>query len=195
MDNPLAEQARAMVRAGLSIIPISADGSKAPAWNVLPQEPDGDRFKHVWKPFQDRIADPDEVDKWFGNGTPRGIAVVGGTVSGNLCIIDFDCKIGQTPSWDAYKQACDDHGLLDVLKRCPVIKTPGGGYHVYFRCLDKPKTQKLSARLMPLPDGAETIDKGGRRYWDDGKDQWPVVTVDGRDFARWVSIETKAGFA
>ena len=53
--------------AGLSVIPIGADGSKSPV--------------RKWKRFQKRIASPNEINRMFSNGV--GIAVVSGRVSGN----------------------------------------------------------------------------------------------------------------
>ena len=49
-------EAERLVKSGLSVIPIRADGSKAPAIK--------------WKAFQARIATPEELHKWFrkGNG-------------------------------------------------------------------------------------------------------------------------------
>src|SRR4051794_31254171 len=50
----VVEAARRYVEAGLSVIPIAADGSKGPDWPRLPQvwdEAEG-RYKRSWKPFQ-----------------------------------------------------------------------------------------------------------------------------------------------
>ena len=67
-------EAERLVKSGLSVIPIRADGSKAPAI--------------TWKVFQARIATPEELHRWFRKG--NGLAAVAGKVSGNLEILDFD---------------------------------------------------------------------------------------------------------
>src|SRR3712207_4535437 len=61
--------------AGLSVVPIKPGGDKAPAV--------------IWKPYQERKATDAELQDWFGDG-PRGVAIVGGKVSGGLEVIDFD---------------------------------------------------------------------------------------------------------
>src|SRR5579871_1366280 len=71
----MREAARRYLAAGLSVIPIRPDGTKAPA---LPE----------WKTYQQRRPTPDECTDWWDNG--EGIAVVGGKVSGNLEILDLD---------------------------------------------------------------------------------------------------------
>jgi hypothetical protein len=47
MTNPILETARHLVSAGVSVIPIKADGSKAPASTLLPI--DEDTLKPSWK--------------------------------------------------------------------------------------------------------------------------------------------------
>jgi hypothetical protein len=47
MTNPILETARHLVPAGVSVIPIKADGSKAPASTLLPI--DEDTLEPSWK--------------------------------------------------------------------------------------------------------------------------------------------------
>ena len=74
--NEILAHASRLTKSGLSVIPIKPDGTKAP--DLL-----------TWKPFQGEIADPSTLENWFENGE-RGLAVIGGSVSGNLEILDFD---------------------------------------------------------------------------------------------------------
>ncbi len=69
--------AREYVANGLSIIPIKTDGSKSPS---IPS----------WKPFQERKPTDEELQTWFGNGSNNGIAIICGSVSGNIEVPDFD---------------------------------------------------------------------------------------------------------
>ena len=55
--------------AGLSVIPIRPDGSKAPALAS-------------WQEFQERLATDLELIKWFSRTV--GIGIVGGAISGGL---------------------------------------------------------------------------------------------------------------
>lgn len=111
------EAAKRLVAAGLSVIPIRVDGSKAPAVNS-------------WKIFQSRQPFQQEIEGWFGK-SELGIAVVCGTVSGNLEVFDFDDDaITIFPFW------CDlvESASPGLIERLPIIETPTGGKHVYARC-------------------------------------------------------------
>ncbi len=65
------------VNAGLSVLPIRADGSKAPALSS-------------WKMLQSRLPLPQELQEWFRPGSPIGLGIIGGQVSHGLEILDFD---------------------------------------------------------------------------------------------------------
>lgn len=103
------------VEAGLSVIPIRPDGSKAAA---LP----------TWKAYQERLPTPAELRKWF-KGTKAGIATLGGGVSGYLLLLDFD----QLKAFVEWMALCVEVGLDHLLKDCPVVETPGEGRHLYLR--------------------------------------------------------------
>jgi putative DNA primase/helicase len=112
--------------AGLSTIPIKADGSKAPA---LPS----------WKSYQERLPDEGELRKWFGNGARPGLALVGGKVSGNLEVIDLE-SLAPIGEWrELVEEAAP--GLLDQLLQ---IQTPTDGLHVAYRCASIAGNTKLA---------------------------------------------------
>ncbi len=50
--------ARRYLAAGISVIPIALDGTKAPWAQLLPKVYDPDKGQHraTWKPFQQRLA-------------------------------------------------------------------------------------------------------------------------------------------
>ena len=131
----LERMAMGLVESQISVIPIKIDGSKAPA---LP-----------WKSYQSRLPDKKELRKWFGNGSRYGIAAIGGEISGGLEILDFDDGSLFEP-WSA-QVAITDKGLL---KELPVIATPGGGFHVYYRCKALEGNQKLATKKV---DGRSTV--------------------------------------
>jgi P4 family phage/plasmid primase-like protien len=114
------------VNALLSVIPIRPDGTKAPALNG-------------WKEFQSRLASQDEINGWFKNG--NGLAIVCGSVSGNLELLDFDAP-------ELYEPFCKlvssfAPGLID---RLPLSLSPSGGYHHFYRCGTIEGNQKLAVR-------------------------------------------------
>lgn len=112
------EFARRYVAAGLSVIPVRADGSKAPKLAG-------------WREFTDRLPTTAELAAWFGGTDPVGIGVVPGPASGNLVVLDFEHKynacafaewtLGLSPP------------LAAALATCPIVRTPSGGRHVWVR--------------------------------------------------------------
>jgi hypothetical protein len=102
-------------RAGLSILPIRADGSKAPALKT-------------WEPLQKRLPTEDEIREWFGNGARRGVAVVCGAVSGGLYALDLDdLTIGEAFITELLAY---DSELLFAMPQC---RTPRPGKRLFFR--------------------------------------------------------------
>jgi putative DNA primase/helicase len=111
MNPPFTEY----VQAGLSCIPIKADGSKSPA---LP-----------WKEYQQRLPSLDEAGRW--ERSFQGVALVGGAVSGNLEIVDVDEPTLVRPLIDAVKA---QDASQTTKPRC-LIETRGeGGYVLTVGC-------------------------------------------------------------
>ena len=130
--------AQKCVQHKLSVIPVKADGSKAPD-------------VREWEPYQQRIAKSQELTTWFGNGKKRGIALVLGKVSGNLEAIDFDDP-SLIEEWCALVEECAPRPLATL----PQIETPSGGLHVLYRCSVIQGNQKL-ARKKDTDGKIETL--------------------------------------
>jgi len=99
------------VNAGLPIIPLRTDGSKAP------------RVK-----WQNGPVDHCRLAHWFG-ANDSGIGILCGY--GNLEVLDFDMP-GLFVPWRAKVEEIWP-GLVGTL---PIVETPSGGQHVYYRCND-----------------------------------------------------------
>jgi putative DNA primase/helicase len=123
MNNLLAD-ARRLRNAGLSIIPIRADGSKAAAT--------------AWKAYQSRLPTDTEITDWFQH-PGYGLVVFAGAISGGLEIVDFDAVNLFAPWADLVEELCS--GLR---QRLPVGQTPTDGRHVYYRCATIAGNQKLA---------------------------------------------------
>jgi len=124
----MMNQAQHLTESGFSVIPIKSDGSKGPAVG--------------WKPYQQRIAKPEELKQWFRNG--YGIGIVAGKVSGNLEVIDFD----DPAAFERWERLVAELGGVDLLKMLVIVETPTGGFHVYYRCSDGVEgNQKLAQRI------------------------------------------------
>ena len=74
------EQALNLLEHGISFIPVAAN-DKTPAFEYLENK--------SWMEYKKRIPTLDETERWFKD-SKNSIAIVGGQVSGNLEIIDFD---------------------------------------------------------------------------------------------------------
>ena len=153
-QSPLYRAARAYLAAGLSFIPIAADGSKQPAIELLPRIVCADGQKRrKWNVFKHRKPTLTEVRRWFeGSGTEDeyGIAIIGGAVSGGLEMIDFDTADLFAPWAELVKKQAP--GLLDKLV---IVRTPRPGMHVYLRSEAGGGNQKLAR----VPDVAPKTGK------------------------------------
>lgn len=153
------EFARLFLARGISVFPIALDGTKAPAAPVLPRIPDPKnpgKLKPSWEPFRDRFPTDAESGQWWDRRQPYGIGGVGGPISGNLAVLDFE-------TWEAFvawaAQLSDDD--RNALRRCPVIGTPGGGAHVYSRLAEPVGGEKLARS----PSGECVIETRGSQHY------------------------------
>jgi putative DNA primase/helicase len=121
------QEARRLLAAGLSVIPILPDGTKRPG---VP-----------WKSYQSRLPTDVEIVRWFHSGT-MGLAVIGGAVSGFVEILDFDVRDLFVPWRVIVEERCP--GLVE---RLPLSKTPSDGRHLFYRCQGIEGNLKLAQRL------------------------------------------------
>jgi hypothetical protein len=136
--------ARRYVAAGLSVIPVRADGSKAPKLAG-------------WREYSARLATPEELESWFAAGGV-GIGVVPGPASGNLVVLDFERKFDRPayPEWLGKLPA----ELKADLARCPVVRTPSGGVHVWVRLPDP----TAGGRLARYAKGSTKVEVRGEGH-------------------------------
>lgn len=117
MQNELNPEVKKYLDAGFSFMPIKRDGSKAPLQS--------------WKWLEKARPTYQQCMRWGfskSNTKPYGLAIVGGHISGNLEIIDFD-------KMDAFESFMDDIAgkkIEDVVLTLPFVKTPRG-VHIYMR--------------------------------------------------------------
>ena len=131
------EIAASYLKAGLSVIPIRGDGSKAAVVR--------------WSDYQKRPATEDELRRWF-IADNVGIGVVYGAVSGNAEAIDIDD--GQLLTRFHMEIERLSSGLIE---RLTIIKTPRPGYHLIYRCSAVEGNRKLAQSI----DGATLIETRG----------------------------------
>ncbi len=104
------------VHSGLSVIPIRADGSKAPAVGA-------------WARYASSAPDAGTLADWFAPSNAVGIAIVCGRVSGNLAVIDIESDA----AWKKWYGRVREELGADALDALPIVSTPKGGRHIYCR--------------------------------------------------------------
>ena len=130
----MLELARKYAEAGLSVVPIRTNGSKRPTV--------------AWKEFQTRLMTNEELYKNFSSHV--GVAVIGGEVSGGLEAIDIDESSLVQPMLDMISTV-----QKSLENQLPVVRTPSGGAHIYYRCSEISGNQKLAMRWVGM--GQETL--------------------------------------
>src|SRR4051812_40973157 len=131
------------------MLPVRADGSKAPAVD--------------WKPFMSRRADPEQVHRWVDDG--HGLGVVCGAISGSLEMTEFEGDAVRAGLLERFVELVRRAGADDLWQRLAsgwVVASPSGGLHFYSRLADAEVsgTQKLAASTDPRPL-VETRGEGG----------------------------------
>jgi len=78
-----------------------------------------------WEEFQKRIATEEEIKQWWDKSPDANIGIVTGIISG-IAVVDIDTEEGK----EAIQKYIPDSLVI------PTVKTPRGGQHLYFKCLD-----------------------------------------------------------
>ncbi|WP_342832623.1 bifunctional DNA primase/polymerase [Candidatus Hadarchaeum sp.] len=142
---PLAEYISFYRSLGLCVIPV-VYGDKRP--------------EIAWESFQKRKPTDAEIVRWFYNGKRHNIAIVCGSVSGNLVVLDFDDVSVYQRFFDAKK----------IERETIVVRTGGGKRHVYLRSTDPlPSFKVPQIRLEVRSDGnivvaPPSLHPSGSRY-------------------------------
>ncbi len=118
-QNKLLEEALRYLDLGFSIIPVQGKTCLLSSWSE----------------YQTRKPTKDEVEGWFFELNPTGIAIITGEISG-IVVLDVE------------KDA--DVSGLDIPKT-PTVKTGGGGWHYYFKHPGNTKLQNI-IRIRPSMD-------------------------------------------
>lgn len=135
----LRASARELHDAGLCVIPIKADGSKAAALRS-------------WSPYKVQRSTPAEHDEWFGGDRQAGVAVVYGAVSGNVEMIEFEGHAIRDGLLDEVTEIMNGSGLgaeWDAILNGWASESPSGGRHYRVRVEggSVPGNTKLASRL------------------------------------------------
>ncbi|WP_020141165.1 DUF927 domain-containing protein [Streptomyces sp. 351MFTsu5.1] len=135
----LRAAARELHDAGLCVLPVRADGTKAPD-------------VRSWIQYKVNRSTPEEHDRWFGDGQRSGIGVVTGAVSGNVELIEFEGLAVKEGILDAVTELANDSGLGDLWRAVTTgwaDQSPSGGVHYKVVVKGRPAAanKKLARRL------------------------------------------------
>jgi hypothetical protein len=127
-----------LTKEGISVVPVSVDGSKKPA-------------PFTWRKYQEERPTTQELIDWFGKGTQQGVGAICGGVSGNLEMLELEGRAVAAQIHIQAKDMAENSGLGDLWQKiqdgyCEV--TPSGGIHWLYRISDGqvPGNQKLARR-------------------------------------------------
>ena len=124
--NEILQAALAFAEAGVSVVPASMDGSKAPIGS--------------WKKYQVTPADTEQIHAWF-SGNATGLGIVTGAVSGNLEMVELEGRAVAEGLLDEARNIALNSGLGElwqIISNGYVELTPSGGLHWLWRIADEP---------------------------------------------------------
>ncbi|MHC4621692.1 MAG: phage/plasmid primase, P4 family, partial [Planctomycetota bacterium] len=148
---------------GLSVIPIM-------------QKPDdiaaSKRPLVKWSQYQATRPKPEQLEKWFNGGQTRNIAVLGGTVSGNVIWLDFDDTASYQDWADEYPQISDNAPTQYTGKGFHVgVKMPSpppGNQDIYYYGSHVGETRGEGGYIVAAPSihGSGRVYEWIRAPWD-----------------------------
>lgn len=108
-----------------------------------------------WKEYQARCPSLDELQDWWGNGHPWGIAIICGAVSGGLEMAEIEGRANTSDALTDIANAADELGVgdvWDILLSGYVQQSPSGGMHVVYRISDHevPGNEKIAHEAPSL---------------------------------------------
>ena len=123
----IREVARIWRDAGVSVIPILANGTKRPSVR--------------WAPYIVQAPTLGQVDEWWGNGHEQGLALVCGPVSGNLELVEVEGRAMDTQSVTEIMNRMDELGARHIWELLSgsdgfTETSPSGGIHFLYRISD-----------------------------------------------------------
>ena len=136
--NDICLAALQLAKEGISVVPVSIDGSKKPA-------------PFTWRKYQEERPTTQELMDWFGKGTQQGVGAICGAVSGNLEMLELEGRAVAAQIHIQAKDMAENSGLGELWQKiqegyCEM--TPSGGIHWLYRIADSliPGNQKLARR-------------------------------------------------
>jgi hypothetical protein len=110
--------------------------------SVIPANEDKSPAIRSWTEFQQRRMVNGEIEKHFGRA--NAIGIICGKISGNLEVIDLDCKYDETGKLSKEFFELLKDNIHDLFNKLVIVKTKNNGWHIYYRCNTIDGNQKLA---------------------------------------------------
>jgi len=115
-EHTVAEVALKLAHLGVSVMPV----------NAVTKKP----LLDTWKALQTRVASLKQVEEWFGQWPEAALGVITGALNG-ISVLDLDVGTdGEPPGWISL--LATNFNLPTAKNPTPIVKTPSGGYHLYY---------------------------------------------------------------
>lgn len=181
-SSTLRDVARELDDAGLCVLPVKADGSKAPD-------------VRSWIPYKTKRSTPEEHDRWFGDGRRTGIGIVTGAVSGNIELIEFEGRAVDEGLLEEVTELAENSGLGDLWRAVTTgwaDKSPSEGVHFKVIVEGRPAAgnTKLASRLARED---EYTDQERQRLREKPKSKIVRVLIETRGEGGFVVIAPSHG--
>jgi hypothetical protein len=95
-----------------------------------------------WKKYQSERITKEELKAQMDDERAKGIAIICGSISGGLEVIDIDTKYETYPLWASIKGKIPS----ELYAKLHIVQTRSNGYHLYYKCEVIEQNLKLSQR-------------------------------------------------
>ena len=96
-----------------------------------------------WKKYQTEKITKNEYDLQMADPRAKGCAIICGSISNGLEVIDIDTKYQTFDIYEEIRRRIRE----DLYKRLHIVRTRSAGYHLYYYCEEIEGNQKLASRL------------------------------------------------
>lgn len=123
--NSILETALELAQAGISVVPVAANGTKRPAL--------------AWKPYTRERADEQQLHAWFPDNTPLGVGCITGAISGGLELLEIEGRaMADMPALLELLDGAELANLYQTILAGWSEQSPSGGLHLFYRISDAP---------------------------------------------------------
>lgn len=118
MDSPVLNAALEYAAKGWSVIPISKTKKPLIEWKTATRE---------------YLTNPDNIKKWWTQFPAANVAIVTGSRSGGLVVIDLDVDEDRgVDGAESLNEWCDENNIFPI-ESSATVATGSGGQHLYFQ--------------------------------------------------------------